>query len=70
MTIWQKRIKALTAKGISQAKIAKETNCSPATISLLAKGERKDPCYTIGNRIVDLCDLIGVSTAEIKRAGG
>lgn len=66
MTIWQKRIKALTDKGISQAKIAKEVPCSPATISLLAKGERFDPCYTIGNRIVELCALV---SADIESLG-
>jgi len=60
MTEWQDRISKLKDKGITQAKIAKESGCSVAAISLLANGKRTDTSYRIGKRIVELCDLVGV----------
>ena len=60
MTEWQERIAKLEDKGVSQAKIAREANCSAANNSLLASGKRLDPSYKIGHRIVELCDLVGI----------
>ena len=61
MTEWQKRIKALKEKGMTQAKIAKHCDCTAGGISLLAAGKRTDPLYKIGSKIVELCELVGIS---------
>lgn len=67
MTIWQKRIEALKNKGMSQAKIARESGCSVSAISLIATGKRDDVSYRIGKRIVELCDLVGVDLEQWEK---
>ena len=63
---WKTIIERLNNKGVTDAKIAKHASISQAQIHRLRTGQSDDIYSKPGLKILDLCDLIGVSTAKIK----
>jgi len=64
MTIWQKRIKAITDKGMNQSNIASQAGVSRAAISLIAKGSRKNPSFDVGSGILKVCKMLSIDIKE------
>ncbi len=59
---WQRIIKDLNDKGITNAKIQKHAGISFAQLNRLRDGKQKDILFKEGAKLVELCDLIGVKT--------
>ena len=59
---WQKIITGLNDKGITNAKIQKHAGISFAQLNRLRDGKQKDMMHSVGEKLVELCDLIGVKT--------
>jgi predicted transcriptional regulator len=59
---WKLIIERLNAKGVTDAKIAKHADISQAQVHRLRSGQSDDIYAKKGQKIFDLCDLIGVKT--------
>lgn len=63
---WESIINNLQEK-MTQQEIAKGAGCSQASISLLAKGKRKDVLYSTGQKILALCVLHDIQVTSNKK---
>ena len=57
-TNFRKIIKALQNAGYSKAALSREVGCSAVYIGHLASGQRKQPGYDLGKRLIGLYEAI------------
>ena len=67
---WPNIIRALTATGLTQPKIAERCRCGQSTVSDLLKGATRDPRTTTGLLLLALARECGVSVPAAELIAG
>lgn len=53
---WTNIITKLSDAGVTQKEIAQHCGCGQSTISEILRGEIKNPAYSIGSKLISLCE--------------